>query len=192
MANQDNEPTVEKIKLTGDQVTEVCGEIEHQWLYLLMTRAVFPADFPKYETYDSPSFYSMRGLKFKISLPENKTKEFLKGADGLSNWLNQNYVIRLYGILEKYRIMYSGRKAYNNKLMILMYELRPKIGAHSSGRSATDKAHLRKATDLINELFDRNIDSNQVQHYMLPVDTVLAPMTELALQFVKSLRQTEV
>ena len=153
-----------------------------------MTRAVFPADFPKYEMYDSPTFYSRLGLKFKISLPENKSREFIKGAEGLSNWLNQNYVIRLYGLLEKYKIMYSGRKAYDNKLMILLYELRPKIGAHSSGRSATDRGHLKKATGLINELFDRTIDSNQVQHYMLPVDTVLAPMKEMAIQFVKSLK----
>ena len=95
-------------------------------------------------------------MKFKISLPEGKSDQFKKGADGL---------------LEKYKIMYSGRKGYNNKLMILLYELRPKIGAHSSGRTPTNRAQLRIATDLINELFDKEIDSNQVQHYMLSIDS---------------------
>jgi hypothetical protein len=185
-SESDEESIVEKIKLTSDQISEICDEIEHQWLYLLMTRAVFPADFPMYETYESPLFYSRLGLKFKVTLPE-KTDLFRRGSDGLTNWLNQNFVIRLYGILEKYRILYLGRKSYNNKLMILLYELRPKIGAHSSGRSVPNKAHLRKATEIINELFDKDIDSDQVQHYMLPVDTVLAPMKELAIKFVKSL-----
>jgi hypothetical protein len=183
------EKVVDKIKLKEHQVSEICNEIEHQWLYLLMTRAVFPSYFPQNETYKSPSFYAKEGFSFTVKLPEKKSKSFRKGADGLTNWHNQNYVIRLYGLLEKYQILYSGRLAYNNKLMILLYELRPKIGAHSSGRKAHDKKHLRKATDLINELFDKDVDANAVQHYSLPVDSVLLPMKEMAIEFVKGLQE---
>jgi hypothetical protein len=187
-----NRNNIKKIELTDDQVSEVCDEIEHQWLYLLMTRAVFPVDFEKLETWYSPDFYRNLGLNFKVCLPEGKSETFRKGAEGLAHWQNQNYVIRLYGILEKHGIMYSGRKAYKNKLLILLYELRPKIGAHSSGRSAANKAHLRKATELINELFNQNVDLNQVRNYDLSVDAVLQPMTKMAVQFVQNLRSSNI
>lgn len=185
---KNNENEIERIKLTEDQIDEICSEIEHQWLYLLMTRAVFPSYFPSHNTYKSPPFYSRLGLKFTVTLPERKTAAFKRGAEGLTNWLNQNFVIRLYGLLERYHIMYSGRKGYKNELMILLYELRPKIGAHSSGRLANDRKHLRMATELINKLFNKDIVVEDVQHYSLPVDSVLSPMKDMAIGFVKSLK----
>lgn len=182
---------VPKIKLSDQQIEEICNEIEHQWLYLLMTRAVFNnAYFPTHNSYSSPSFYTNRKIEFKVSLPEDKSEAFQKGATGLKNWLNQNYVIRLYGVLEKYQILYSGHKAYKNSLMILLFELRPKIGAHSSGRKPSDRKHLRKATRMINDLFkkDRELNIDEVEHYALPLDSVLEPMKNQAIQFVRSLR----
>jgi hypothetical protein len=73
-----NRNNIEKIKLTDDQVSEVCGEIEHQWLYLLMTRAVFPIDFEKLGTWHSPDFYRNLGLNFKVCLPKVNSETFRK------------------------------------------------------------------------------------------------------------------
>ena len=187
-----NSDPVEKITLPKEQVSEICSEIETQWLYLVMARAVFRADFPEKDNYESPEFYQRHEIVFSIKLPEKKSKNFLLAAKGIKLWLNQNYVIRLYGTLEKYRILYSGRKAYGNKVMILLYELRPKIGAHSAGCPPSDKEgrkHLIKATKLTNELFkrDREFLPGDVKHYDLPLDSVLQPMKDQAIEFVRSL-----
>jgi hypothetical protein len=179
-----------RISLSTEQVDEICNEIEHQWLYLLMVRAVFNnIHFPKDSSYTSPGFYTQRGIGFRISIPY-RTEVFNKAALGLKNWLNQNYVIRLYGILEKHHILYFGRKVYRDPLMILLYELRPKIGAHSSGRKPSDKKHLRKATRIINELFMTTVKLklDEVEHYALPIDHVLEPMKKKAIEFVRSLK----
>ena len=189
---------VKKVALTEEQVTEICEEIEHQWLHLLTTRAVFTnKHFPNSDEYESGGFYISRGIHFRVKILK-RSLNFIRGAGGLSNWHNKNYVIRLYGILEKYQVLYSGRKAYNSELMELIYCLRPEVGAHGSGRrvKATDsdgKRKLRKATRLINKLFPQDngkeYDVETVQDYWLPIDGVLEKMKYMSIEFVKSLRK---
>lgn len=188
---------VERIQLSSEQIEEVCNEIEHQWLHLVITRAVFAnAHFPHNRKYVSPYFYLEKEIQFRIEILTPDSPNFKLAASKLSSWHNKNYVIRLYGILEKYQILYSGRKAYNSELMELIYCLRPEIGAHGSGRKPSDsrsRAKLRKATRLINELFPRDdgqeYDANTVQDYWLPIDGVLEKMKDKAIGFVKSLKQ---
>jgi hypothetical protein len=192
---------VDKIQLSEAQIDEICDEIEHQWLHLVMTRAVFAnAHFanensPHKLEYTSPSFYVDYGIQFKIEILTPDTPNFKRAANGLKSWHNKNYVIRLFGILEKYGIMYSGRKAYKSELMWLIYYLRPKVGAHNSGRKPRgkdDKKELRKATRLINKLFPRQdgkeYNVTAVEDYWLPIDGVLKPMKNQAIEFVKSLK----
>lgn len=188
---------VVKVRLSSEQIDEVCKEIEHQWLHIVITRAVFTnKHFPHERKYVSPGFYSNKGIQFNIEILTPETQNFKLGASGLNSWHNKNYVIRLYGILEKYQILHSGRKAYKNELMDLMYCLRPEIGAHGTGRRPRDgdgKRRLRKATALINKLFPSEdgteYDLKQVQDYWLPIDGVLEKMKDQAIEFVKSLKR---
>lgn len=136
------------------------------------------------------------GIQFNIEIVTPNTPNFRLAAQGLKSWHNKNYVIRLYGVLEKYQIMYSGRKAYNSELMELIYLLRPKVGAHSSGQKPHDgdgKKELRKATRLINKLFPRadgkEYDVAKVEDYWLPIDGVLEKMKNQAIDFVRSLKR---
>jgi len=187
---------IKEIQLSDKQVEEVCNEIEHQWLYLVMTRAVFSnAHFPDQTKYVSPNFYFRYGIRFSVEILTPDTPNFKVASSGLKSWHNKNYVIRLYGILEKYQIMYSGRKAYKNELMDLIYCLRPEIGAHGSGRKPDDgksKSKLRKATRLINKLFPREdgtkYEVSTVEDYWLPIDGVLEKMKDQAIEFVRSLK----
>ena len=91
--------------------------------------------------------------------------------------------------------MYSGRKAYKNELMDLIYCLRPEIGAHGSGRKPGDgksKNKLRKATRLINKLFPQEDGTkykvSTIEDYWLPIDGVLEKMKDQAIEFVRSLK----
>lgn len=118
------------MQLTIEKIKEICLEIDLQWDYHLMTRAVFDSRFPKRQEYGSAGLYRNNGIEFYIKLPEKKTARFEKAAEGIALWLNQNYVIRLYGILDSYQI---NKHQPNSDIIRLIKMMRNNIGAHSTG-----------------------------------------------------------
>lgn len=174
------------MKLSSDDVKLLCEEIELQWIYLLMTRGVFHASFPNPDEYESPGFYQQHGISFHVRLPHVKSESFSKGAEGIAVWLNQNYIIRLFGILNSKGIAAYGKKNHI-KLVVLIDILRNHIGAHSTGRGTSSLSQVKKATLLVNELFGRNDSVDDVQYFHLSVDSVLLPMKNQVIELVKSL-----
>ena len=174
------------MKLTNEEIFEVCEEIEIQWEYHLMTRAVFYSKFPERNNYISPGFYRIHGIEFNIQLPTIKSQTFQRASKGVGVWLNQNYAIRLFGILDSKGIIKYG-EVNNIKLIKLIKLLRNNIGAHSTGRNVSRKTNLRTATKLINALFNRNLNVDQVDHYSLAVDSVLYPMKNQTKDLIRSL-----
>lgn len=175
------------MKLSDKDILNICEEIELQWEYHLMSRAIFYSRFPEKDEYNSPQFYKNHGIDFSVKLPRVKSKTFERAAQGIGIWLNQNYVIRLFGILDSKGIIAYGIEN-NLKVIKLIKILRNNIGAHSSGRNVSRKKELKDATKLINELFGRTIPIEQVEYYTLSVDSVLLPMKNQAITVVKALR----
>ena len=179
--NPDFEP------LTTGTIDEICTEVEIQWEYLLITRAVFTANFRNATTsFTTPSFYSDRGIKFEIGMPVERSPTFIRAQHGIAYWHNQNFVIRLFGILDKYGIIRHG-VLVGSDVIKLIKRLRNKLGAHNTGRNPTDKADLRQATRIINRLYDKNVNLEQVTEYAIAIDKVLEPMKNQVIQFVKTL-----
>jgi len=176
-----------KMILTDTQIKEICDEIEQQWDYHLMTRAVFYSKFSEADDYyESPVFYQHNGFDFKIRLPKNKSDRWENAAKGIGTWLNQNFVIRLYGILDSKKIRSIKDKPDIIKLIEI---LRQNVGAHSSGRKVSKKSELKKATNLINSLFNQNINIQEIDSFILSVDTVLEPMKNQVINYIKSLQK---
>lgn len=152
-----------------------------------MTRAVFTANFRNATaSYTTPSFYTDRGIKFEIGMPVERSPTFLRAQRGISYWHNQNFVIRLFGILDKYGVIRYG-VLNDSDVNKLIKRLRNKLGAHNTGRSLTDKADLREATKIINRLYDKNVNLEQVTEYAIAIDKVLEPMKNQVIEFVKTL-----
>jgi hypothetical protein len=172
--------------LTKIEIEEICKEIELQWDYLLMARAIFYSKFPHQDDFYSPSFYSARGISFHVTLPEVKSERFSRAAKGIAVWLNQNYVLRLYGILDSKELIKLG-KATDSKIIQLVTILRMNVGSHSTGRHVSKRSELRKATKLTNSLFGREIDLDKVNVFTLSIDSVLLPLKNQVLNFVRSL-----
>jgi hypothetical protein len=172
------------MKLTSEEINEICKEIEQQWDYHLMTRAVFYSKFSEIDHYESPSFYQLNGFDFKVTLPEKKTERWNQAAKGIGTWLNQNFVIRLYGILDS-----KGIRKIKDKpdIIKLIEKLRPNVGAHSTGRRISKKSDHKTATNLINSLFEKNYKVDEIDSYILSVDTVLEPMKNQLIDYIKSL-----
>jgi hypothetical protein len=179
------ENKLEALKPTNKEIDNLCQEIERQWNIHLMTRAVFHSHFGENNEYESPSFYKFNGFSFKVKLQEIKSERWLESSKGVGTWLNQNYVIRLYGILDSKSI----RKILPKPEVIDLLEiLRMNVGAHSTGNRVSKKSQLKKATQIINKLFDINTDIHKVEDYNLSIDTVLEPMKTKVIEYLESLK----
>ena len=151
-----------------------------------MTRAVFYSNFSETDKFLSPPFYEKKGYLFEVTLPKIKSEKWKKSAQDVGNWLNQNYVIRLYGILDSKQIRKISPKP---EIIKLVESLRPNVGAHSTGNHVSKMTDLRKATRLINSLFNKNIDIQKVENYDLSIDTVLEPMKDKIIDLIKTLNK---
>jgi hypothetical protein len=172
-------------KPSNKEIDDLCQEIERQWDIHLMSRAVFHSRFGRKDYFESPSFYEYNGFSFKVNLPQNKSERWTNAAKGIATWLNQNYVIRLYGILDSKSIRKISPKP---EIVELIEILRSNVGAHSTGNHISKADQLRKASLLINSLFGKNIEIQEVEDYDLSIDTVLEPMKNQAIDYLKSLR----
>lgn len=173
------------MSLTKEQKDEICTEIDTQWECHLMTRAIFDSQFPNRLTYQSAQLYRQHGLNFHVEILNSKSDQFLKSSKRVAVWLNQNYVIRLYGILDQFLPLDKYSK--DEEVIALLRMLRNNIGAHSMGKQSNNRKKIVKATQLINKLFGRNISEENVLNYTLSVDSVLLPLKEQIKSVVRNI-----
>jgi hypothetical protein len=173
------------IKLTEQEIDELCQEVQRQWELHVMTRAVFCFGFGSMEEFDSPGYYQNLGFGFHVKLPATNGRNREAIYDGIGTWLNQNYVIRIFGILDSKPVRKIIPKP---KIIELIDILRNNIGAHTTGNNQPDKKKLEKATRLINTLFNMKVEASQVQNFDLSIDTVLEPMKNKVIEYLNSLR----
>jgi hypothetical protein len=149
-----------------------------------MTRAIFYSRFPQQENYRSPIFYKQHGLDFEVKIINSDSKAFKNAAPRVAVWLNQNFVIRLFGILDSKGFIKLGLDEQENIIKLIKI-LRNNVGAHSTGKRVSKRGDLKKATKLINQLFQRQIDIEEVKNFTLSVDSVLFPMKTQTIEYLK-------
>ena len=171
------------VTLSRQQVEEVCACIDQHWEYLLLTRLVFNSKFPKFDKYSTYPYYMSMG-KIDIHLPEKKTEAFLRASKGIGYWHNQNYLIRLAGIINEHRIIAHG-KSNNVAVVKLLDELRNKIGAHQAGNSKGK--NFDKLITLINEVCGTNFVADNLSIHPLAIDATAEKIKDQVKTFVKSL-----
>jgi hypothetical protein len=170
-----------------EQIEEICEEVENQWEYHLLARAAFPSNIMEgIPEYESPPFYIQQGIRMKVCVPVPLSPVMERGIDGIAHWLNQNYIIRLFGILDEYRVITAGKEASNPYTHILAI-LRHNVGAHSRGYRNPERTEVPKVTQLIQEHLDPSVLAEDVRHFNLSIDTVLHRLKEHCVRFVRSL-----
>lgn len=172
---------------TKNEIDIICEEIELQWNYHLVVRAVFFSGFGENDfKFESPSFYKKKGIFFRVILPEKRTEIMNRTLEGVSGWLNQNYIIRLWGILDGHGIITVGKNESNSFTEILSL-LRPNVGAHSDGYRNPKRSESKKAAKLICQHLDKTFIPDAANFFNLSIDTVLEPLKVQCIEFVSSL-----
>ena len=142
------------------KIKEISSEIERQWSLHLISRAAFPSKITdRYPKYESPSYYSGKGIHLSIEYINLDQKHY-KSLDGIGHWLNQNFIIRLFGILNEYNVDVAGKIDENDFTKIVAY-LRQKVGAHSKGKRNPQNTDAQEITDLLRKYFDEGIDRKE-------------------------------
>ncbi len=172
---------------TEKDIEIICKEIELQWDYHLLCRSIFCSGAgTKSFAYFPPLYYQEKGISFFVTLPNPLPDIMSKSFKGINAWLNQNYVIRLYGILDGHQVIKMG-KIENNPYTEILALLRNMVGAHSAGYKNPKRKESKKVSDLIYKHLDHRELSKNIQQYNLSIDTVLEPLKDYCIEFVKSL-----
>src|SRR5260370_40216611 len=97
---------------SSETIVKICEEIERQWEYHLVTRAAFPVDVAKSSSeYRSPPFYRHYGADFSVIVNNPDSPLIRRALKGVPHWLNQNFVIRLFGLLDENNVLTAGKEA---------------------------------------------------------------------------------
>lgn len=177
----------QKETYSREEIEDVCAEIERQWEYHLLIRSVFVSRAHEVApNWESPGYFSAKGAVFKVEVPDPLTEILDRGLKGVGHWANQNYVIRLFGILDQHMMITAGRER-NSRFTKLLALLRNMVGAHTRGYRNPERRKAREATKLIQELLDSRVIEEDVRSFNLSINTVLEKLKTGCAEFVRSL-----
>jgi len=167
----------------------VLAQIDVQIAFLLRCRSVFPrlgGDLVGQRTFEAPEYYRQHGHDVVVTLPEPMTAGFISDLNNLAHWLNENFVLRLFAVLESNGLF---RARIRNELdghdeMDMTRRLRNMIG--HGGLYDPDDADKRKLYDRIVQHFQVNSQSylDDPMVYPLGVGQVLVPLAEGCKRYV--------
>ena len=180
-----------------EDVRAICEEIDRQWECHLIARAVFPPNLSSLEetgqnliSYQSAEFYQQHDIRISVQFTAPLADILSKRLPVLPHWLNQNFVIRLYGILDEHRVITAGRR-YSNPFTRILADLRHRVGAHTSGASHKQSSNARKLAKMIRLHLDNRVNEQDVTDYNLAIDSVLARLKDHCVEFVRTLEGRE-
>lgn len=165
---------------------DVAAEIDRQVDFLHRCRSVFPRlhkGMAGQKEFEAPAYYRQLGYNVSVKLSQAMTAEFIDGLFELGHWLNENFVTRLWAVLESNGIVGEQMKI-NQDLdgwqdVDLMRRLRNKIG-HGSGTYDPDDPDKKKLFDTIVEYYKvpEGYSYFEVEKYPIGVGQVLVPMAQ--------------
>jgi hypothetical protein len=176
----------------------VVRQIDEQIQYLHRARALFPrlsTDLIGHTEFPTPRYYEDMGLGVWFRFSSPLTSEFIMEFNDLAHWINQNFVLRLYAVLESNGLISPTIRIRpdiegHNEVDIIR-RLRNTFG-HGSGRYDPADAEKRELFERIVSHFDLEVgeDSEHEGKYPLSISEVLIPLAEGCRRYAASLAGT--
>jgi hypothetical protein len=161
-------------------VDQVLAEIDRQVAFLVRCRAVFPRlarHLVGQTSFDAPPYYRQHGHDVEVQLAEPMTEEFIDDLNRLAHWLNENFILRLWAVLDSNGFYKPGIEAIAGQdEMDITRRLRNMIG--HGGFYDPDDRDKKRLYDRIVQHF--HVDSQSYIDdptvYPLGVAQVLVPL----------------
>lgn len=173
----------------------VIEEIDKQLEYLLTVRALFPYlddNAIGKKNFNTAPYYQNLGFNITFEFTKVLEKKDVDKINSTGHWINQNYIIRIYSLLEAYNIL-SDQKRIDQKIdgwkeVDLIRRLRNKF-AHSSGRYNPNDKDSKELYEQISKHFSLNNTNSSVDatEFPLSIDKVLEPLTAGCKKYISNL-----
>lgn len=173
----------------------VIEEIDKQLDYLRNVRALLPYlddTVIGKKMINTAPYYQNSGFNITFGFSKELKKADVDKINSIGHWINQNYIIRIYSLLEAFNILSDKQridKTFDGwEEVDLIRRLRHKF-AHSSGRYNPNDKDSKELYDKILTLF-RLTDiksSADATEFPLSIDEVLEPLTEGCKKYILNL-----
>jgi hypothetical protein len=161
-------------------------------------RSVFPTLSAKSigkKQYSTAPFYKNYGYKIDFQLQEEITPEFISNQNQLGQWINENAIIRLYGILHHHELYNEINQNCNGwKEMDLIRRMRNVFTKTSLDYKPTDADNKRLREEIIKhfKLKESDFHEKNIPYKIpTPIDTVILPLFTICCEYIKEINKIE-
>ena len=164
----------------------IISQIDEQLEFLHHCRAVFPylpEEFEGELRFKTAPYYQNLGFKYIFEFSSPLTLKFITDFNYISHWINQNFVVRLYAVLESNKLISPSTKIRSDleghEEVDIVRRLRNIFG-HSSGNYDPKESEQKKLFYRIQNHFNLSKDemSKLKGKFPLPIDQILRPLAE--------------
>lgn len=167
---------------------EIIDQIDSIYQFFRYSRSFIPYINPNLAG-QKPSlpFNISKNVKSKIDFNEPLSEEFISFNNQTGHFLNQNFLIRLYDLLDYHQIVSAKEKINKNLLgadeIDILRRLR-KLFSHTSGKYNKDESEKDKLAKRIISHFKLQItDPNE---FPISIDTVITPIVIKTKEYVRA------
>ena len=168
---------------------EAIKEIESLWRTYLFCRSVFPAltnEIIGHNEYQTAPYYTRRGFMVHIQTEIPINAEFVKESKRLGKWINENAIIRLYGIMNFYNFLKKiDQSCQGWKEVDLMRRMRNAFTKTGLDYRPEDPENVRLKKEVM-AYFKLDKKLNDEGDIPVPIDTVIEKIFNSCLCYIKA------
>jgi hypothetical protein len=167
---------------------QAVSEIKELEGIYLQCRAVFPAlsnsTIGQREFYTAP-YYMQRGFNVRITTSEPITQEFIDQNTKLVKWINENAIIRLFGIMNYYGLVTTiDQNITGGKEVDLMRRMRNAFTKTGLNYRPENPDNIRLKNEVI-EHFGLDEEVFNEGEIPTPVDTVVGNIFKSCIKYIE-------
>jgi hypothetical protein len=177
----------------------IIRQIDEQLGYLHRTRAVFPflpETLNGEKRFVTAPYYQGMGFTYIFEFATPLTLDFIKSHNDLAHWINQNFVVRLYAVLESNGLISQAIQIrpdlQGHEEVDIVRRLRNQFG-HGPGNYDPTDPEKKKLFDRIRTYF--NLSNEEISRsegkFPLPINQVLVPLAEGCKRYAAEVERTE-
>lgn len=176
-----------------DKIEEIIEHIDDIYSYYRHSRSFVPYLNPKLVgKNESPPFNINRNVTVTVIFNEPLTKDFILLNNQIAHYLNQNFLIRLYALLDYHQVV-SEKEKINKDLpgadeVDILRRLR-RLFSHTSGKyNPSNNEHLELVQRIISFF---NLSITEPNDFPISIDKVIEPIVIKTKEYIKAKFQTK-
>ena len=170
-------------------VEEICKQIHDLEDIYLRCKHIFPAigsDMIGQTVFKTASYYQWQGYNITINTGTPIDQNFIDRYMQIGNWINENTIIRLFGVMNYHDILDSidqSLPAWRD--VDLMRRMRNVFTKTRLNYEPNDPDNIRLRGDVI-DYYNLNENEYSEGEIPTPVDSVIQPMFERCKEYVRA------